>query len=656
MEVLKNLRVSTKLWLMLLFPALAIFFFAASNVIEKQSLKNELAQIEELADLSVHISALVHETQKERGRTAGYLGSQGEQFGPELNAQRQLTDQKLTELHAFLGNFDPTQYDQSFQKELSAAMDAVGLLTEKRQAITGLRLPAGDAIGYYTQMNARFLDAVSYTATISRNAEVARALNAYGNFLKSKERAGIERAVLSNTFARNSFGPGMFRKFNMLVTAQDTYLDAFRASATPEHQGLYEAISTDPAFGEVEKFREIAFAKFAEGGFDVDAGQWFKTITQKINVLKGMDDRLAEELLVLTGDLASGASASLYFSLLITLIGVGLSLITGYVVWGSILRPLNMTKAAMEDLSHGVLNNDINYSSRDELGEMVRAFGALNERLAETVTRVKNAADEVSSASIEFRSTSEQISQGASEQAATVEEISSTIEEISANVQQNADNAQHTEKVASQSAVSAKSGGEAVGEAATAMRDIHHKIMIIEEIARQTNLLALNAAIEAARAGESGRGFAVVAAEVRKLAERSQSAAGEIVESANRSLATAERAQKILLQIIPDIEKTANLTQEISYASNEQSVGIQETNKAIQQFDTVVQRNAASAEELSASASSVADYASDLQEAISFFKVEEQGNGGRGAYARSVLNKPARKVAKAVEEEEEFHF
>lgn len=241
------------------------------------------------------------------------------------------------------------------------------------------------------------------------------------------------------------------------------------------------------------------------------------------------------------------------------------------------------------------------------------------ERLTTVISKVHiNASQSVSSAQ-EVSSTAQEIGQGSSEQAASLEEISSAMEQMSANIRQSADNAGQTEQIAQKAAADAEESGRSVSEAVSAMKSIAEKISIIEEIARQTNLLALNAAIEAARAGEHGKGFAVVADEVRKLAERSQKAAGEIGELSGSTVLQAEQAGDKLLKLVPDIQKTAELVQEISVASREQDTGSGEINRAIQQLDQTVQRSAASAEELAASAGELTRQAEDQRQIMRFF-------------------------------------
>src|SRR5574341_89227 len=275
-------------------------------------------------------------------------------------------------------------------------------------------------------------------------------------------------------------------------------------------------------------------------------------------------------------------------------------------------------------LAEGDLTMSIEVNNADETGQLLGAIKNMVEKLRAVVADVKNAADGVASGSQQLSAGSEQLSQGTTEQAASAEEASASVEEMNATIRQNADNAQQTEKIAQKSAADARESGKAVSEAVGAMKNIAGKIAVIEEIARQTNLLALNAAIEAARAGEHGKGFAVVAAEVRKLAERSQTAAAEISRLSVTSVDVAEHAGAMLAKLVPDIQKTAELVQEISAASKEQASGTEQINGAIQQLNQVTQQNAGATEEMASTAEELSSQAEALLETIEFFKVNGQ--------------------------------
>jgi len=219
------------------------------------------------------------------------------------------------------------------------------------------------------------------------------------------------------------------------------------------------------------------------------------------------------------------------------------------------------------------------------------------------------------------------------------------MEEMAANIKQNAENAATTEKIARQSAADAQSSGDAVRQAVKAMQTIAEKIVIVQEIARQTDLLALNAAVEAARAGEHGRGFAVVASEVRKLAERSQAAATEISTLSGQTVDAAANAGQMLGKLVPDIQRTAELVEEITAACREQDIGASQVNLAIQQLDKVTQQNAAAAEETSATSVELASQAEQLQSAIGYFVIDAPHAGGHRPAARPASAAKPRKAA-----------
>lgn len=289
-------------------------------------------------------------------------------------------------------------------------------------------------------------------------------------------------------------------------------------------------------------------------------------------------------------------------------------------------RPLRMGVAFAQSIASGDLTQKLTVVQNDEIGQLAQALNEMAERLGGIVKDVMTAADNVATGSQQLSANSRQMSQSASEQAASAEEISSSMEEMTASIRQNSDNAAQTEKIAVKSAADARDGGKAVNETLVAMKEIAAKISIVEEIARQTNLLALNAAIEAARAGEHGKGFAVVASEVRKLAERSQVAAGEISMLSICSVQVAETAGTMLDKMVPDIQRTSELVQEISASSKEQDSGAGQISKAIQQLDSVIQHNAGASEEMAATSEELSGQADQLQRSISYFTIEGSGH------------------------------
>jgi methyl-accepting chemotaxis protein len=327
----------------------------------------------------------------------------------------------------------------------------------------------------------------------------------------------------------------------------------------------------------------------------------------------------------------------------ISLLALVLGSVCGVLISIVISRPLVMGVNFAREVADGNLDAAIDLDQKDEIGQLANALTEMIGKLRTIVTDVKSASEYVSAGSGELSSAAQDMSQGATEQAAAAEEASSSMEEMASNINQNADNALQTEKIAMKAADDAKEGGEAVEQTVRAMRDIAGKISIIEEIARQTNLLALNAAIEAARAGEHGKGFAVVASEVRKLAERSQEAAGEIGELSSSSVDVAEKAGSLLRQILPDIQKTAELVQEITASSSEQRTGAQQINSAIQQLDQVIQKNAGASEEMASTAEELASQAGALQQTMEFFRMRSAGGSSTHGQPAKTAQKTAGK-------------
>ncbi|TVZ37583.1 methyl-accepting chemotaxis sensory transducer with TarH sensor [Alteromonadaceae bacterium 2753L.S.0a.02] len=312
---------------------------------------------------------------------------------------------------------------------------------------------------------------------------------------------------------------------------------------------------------------------------------------------------------------------------LMSVLGFALGAFFAWFIARSVKAPLGGEPREMAKITRQIAQGNLDVEFETHNGQQATGlYGDLKlmvEQLRTIVSNVKVAAANVATGSNELSSAAQSMSQGATEQAASAEEASSSTEQMASNISQNADNALQTEKIALNASTYAKDGGEAVESTVKAMRDIADKISIIEEIARQTNLLALNAAIEAARAGEHGKGFSVVASEVRKLAERSQAAAGEISELSSSSVEIAEKAGALLDRILPDIQKTAELVQEITAASSEMRTGSGQINIAIQQLDQVIQRNAGASEEMAATSEELSSQAAALQEAIGFFRMAQ---------------------------------
>jgi len=627
---LSTLNTKYRLALMTALPLLVLVYFAGITVAEKLGDLREAENLEKLSGLSTRIGALVHELQKERGMSAGFLGSKGLKFAQELPAQRDLSDQRLADWRSARAAFGTAEND------LRAALDQAAVrlseLGEKRKAVSALAISAEEEIGYYTGAIGALLQIATQLPTLSENGEVVRLASAYAYFLEGKERAGLERAMANNAFAADRFAPGLFNRFLANASAQDTFFDVFLSYALPEQRAFYGDKLRGPAIEAVDRMKKIAMDKGTTGGFGIDAPEWFKTITLKINLMKEVEDRLASDFQGLQERLIRDARTSAAWSAAIAVLAALFSATYGYWTANRLLKQLGGEPDYVAEVACRVAGGDLTVAVDARPGDtasVVAAMKLMVDKLSAIIGDVRTAAGQLSNASEEVSATAQSMSQAASEQAASVEETSAAIEQMSASVNQNAENAKVTDGMAQKANTEAKEGGEAVQSTVDAMRQIAQKIGIVDDIAYQTNLLALNAAIEAARAGEHGKGFAVVAAEVRKLAERSQVAAQEIGELAGGSVKLAEKAGKLLDEIVPSIAKTSDLVQEIAAASNEQSSGIGQITTAMGQLNQLTQQNASASEELAATAEEMSSQAEQLRRLMAFFKLAQANASDR---------------------------
>jgi methyl-accepting chemotaxis protein len=443
----------------------------------------------------------------------------------------------------------------------------------------------------------------------------------------------------------------------------DTRIKVLRAQVLGDAKIIEEATANFPKMEELfarlqdvirqeAGLKQIAAVREAAGTYRAEM-QRLAENSRQLHALGGKRLQVANRVLAAaqavsesgmgeTATVANEAKASLNSATTVMIAGLILALILGVVVavilTRAITRPIFKGVTFAQGMAQGDFTQTLDIDQKDEIGTLASALNEMVVKLREVVAEVASAAENVASGSQELAASSEGLSQGATEQAASVEEVSSSMEEMSSNIRQNAENARQTEKIALKAADDAGQGGTAVAQTVSAMKDIAQKISIIEEIARQTNLLALNAAIEAARAGDAGKGFAVVAAEVRKLAERSGTAAGEISALSASSVQVAERAGEMLQKIVPDIQKTAEMVQEIAAASSEQNAGAEQINRAVQQLDQVIQQNASASEEMASTSEELSSQAEQLQSSISFFRLDGRGHGARRVLA---AKKPA---------------
>jgi len=389
--MLTKLSIKQKLILIMSIPLIVVILLAGKLTYDSYSYNSSLIKLEKVVILSTKIGSLLHETQKERGMTAGYLGSKGKKFADKLPNQRENADQRINELKDFLTSFDFKAYGSNFEDNLNSALNNISKFSDIRARVTSQNIKTGEAIAFYTQTNTLLLNLIGAITQLSNSSEVSQDIISYMNFLLSKERAGIERAVGANTFARDNFGPGMKAKFYTLIAAQNSYMDSFLKVADLSAQNFYKQNLQGSAIDEVEKMRKVALYSGKDSNFGIDASYWFAEITKKINALKKVEDHLAKKLTnTIIAEEGIAKENMIIFGIL-SFIGIATTLILARTIAFTILLDVDSVKKGLTEF-FAFINfekDDIHLEvveSQDELGMMSKL---INENINKTKANIQ---------------------------------------------------------------------------------------------------------------------------------------------------------------------------------------------------------------------------------------------------------------------------
>jgi len=635
-HLLHRIPMGRKFLLTLLLPLLALAWFAGSGILERQRLATNMVELETLTALSRHAGNLVHEMQRERGISSGFIGSRGEVFGNRLSAQHPETDRAIGDFREALAGTNLTALDAELARQSADIEQRLADTTAVRQQVQRLETGAEEAVAHYTGLNDALMGMVGRVTHLTADAGISRRLGAYFTLLKAKDLAGVERALLANAFSANLMRTATHQRLLSMLGQEAAYLESFQTLANAEMRDRLSEILGSEEVQRVLPLRQIALERGVAGGYDVDPQQWFDWQTARINRLKALEDAVAEGVLTEAAGLRREARQELVGYLMITLVAAGLAILFAVLVVQSIVRSL---RAALDDIESrgGDLTRRLAVPGSDELSRLYRAFNASTADTEQLVANIRHGALSVEVASGEIAQGNQDLAQRTEEQSASLVETASSMEQITATVRQTADNAQQARSMTDGVAGQAREASDVAAQAQEAMQQIHAAnqevtsiVAAIDNIAFQTNLLALNASVEAARAGEHGRGFAVVAQEVRKLASRSAEEASQIRRLIDTNVARIDAGEQLvsatsdtLQEITRQVAKVAELVADMSSATTEQSAGIEQINQAVAQLEEVTQQNAALVEQVAAASRSLDDQATDMAGLIGRFKVSE---------------------------------
>ncbi|WP_163558521.1 methyl-accepting chemotaxis protein [Halomonas sp. NO4] len=640
MAFLRHMSIGHKILLALLLPLLAMGGFAGLQLHERQQMVSRMDQLQGLTELALMAGDLVHESQRERGSTALFLGTAGRQFESELASQRERTERRAERFDAQLARLRGDIDDVAIQELIEAVRERLSDLPALRRRVDALELPVAEAASRYTELNTALIRIVGRLSHVTSEAQTTRTLGAYFSLLRGKELAGIERAVLATAFGQDRIASADFQRFVSLIGAQQAQLDTFRTLASAQQRELLEEQLGGDEVERVEGLRRRVLESATRRDFGVDPEQWFAWQTAKIDRLMRVEDSVAESVLTLVAGLRSDAQQALVRNGLVAGVVAGLVLLVAILIGRSIAMRLRQAASAMSEIAggDGDLTRRLAVTHRDEIGALATQFNAFASRMQALLFDVRDSAHQVHAAAEEIARGSQALAARTERDASSLQETSASMEQITATVEHSAESAQQASQLVVSTVSVARQGEAAMGEVGSTMEDINTSaarigeiITLIDSIAFQTNILALNASVEAARAGEHGRGFAVVAQEVRTLASRSADAARDIRRLIDASVAHTRRGAEIVQragvtmdEIVQSVGRVNDVIAEISAGAREQSVGIGQVNLAVSDMDGATQRNVAMVEQTSSAAAEMRHQSERLNALMGAFVLGER--------------------------------
>lgn len=646
-------RIRTRIAVAVLVPILGLLAFAVLQSTRSYQAMTEASRLQEVAGVAPAVSAVVHELQKERGATAGFLAARSDEFRTLLDNQRRLSDKAIAALLPQFQTLAADTDDSVLRGQVSKDVARLGELAATRRAVDGGSIETPAAIGWYTATIAGNLDVIARMAAVSTNAGVTRGVAAYVAYLQAKERAGIERATGAAGFGAGAFNSALHERFVSLIGAQAAFLATFQSFAEDGWKTAAAAVADSAAAKDVERMRRVGVESMGAATTGVEGPAWFKAATARIDLMKGVEDTIAADLTGRLAGLSAVARNTFTATLAVSVVLVAVTLVLVTVIVRGIVGPVRALTTEMMRLAEGDTSMvPAGLDRSDEVGDMARAVEVFRDhmiradRLAEEQRREQEARaaraariesltadfdsavsallDTVAGAANELETTAESMSAIAEETSRQAIAVSAAAEQASANVETVAASAEElhassaeigrrvteSSEVSRRAATQAEETATVVSHLSDSAQKIGEVVGLIADIADQTNLLALNATIEAARAGDAGKGFAVVASEVKQLAGQTAKATEDI----SRQITAVQSATSQAVQAISAI---GGMVREVDHAASAIASAVEEQNAATAEIARNIAQASQGAGDVSANIGGVTTAASEAGQAAS---------------------------------------
>jgi methyl-accepting chemotaxis protein len=618
---MNNLKIGQRILLSLLLPIVGLVFFASFTVLEKEQIASDMGRLKTLAGMGSTIGSLVHELQKERGVSAVYLGSKGKLFFDKLPLQKEATNGKRKNLIGAISEFDASSFSKVLNDKLETASRRLTELDGIRDTIKAHETSVPEMAKYYTNTIAKLLSIIEEMTVLSSDVEVTTSIVAYTNFLQGKERSGIERAMGGAGYGVGKFKPSILKKFIELIAQQKAFFSVFEVNASDRQNAFLQNSVTGKDVKEVDRMRKIAIDSVQTNDLKGITGPyWFATITNKIELLKKVEDRIAQDLVDLTNNIESSAQKAFITILIATLALLAVTVALVFYVVRGITQPVKQMTEAMNALASGDLETPVPAQDQtDEIGAMAHAVEVFKNSMLKTeeleVQQIENRQkaedekremlsalaesfeDQVSSGlnqlgqvmvklgetatvlSNRSRGSGNQtldVADAAQRASEKVHIVAAAGTQMSASIDMIAEQVSHTSITVNDAVQLVEQANSEIGNLAQASDQIGEVVQLISDIAEQTNLLALNATIEAARAGDAGKGFAVVASEVKNLSSQTSKATEQISARIDDIQNRMGKAVSAIDKINSTITDISNVISQISIATDQQTSAVRE--------------------------------------------------------------------------------